>query len=263
MTKTIQLALAGCLAMSTAALAQQSSTTRPSNQGSIPADRASGRDPGGLTGDTSARDRLPDAPTGGLTGAGTEASMQQQLAAIARQPELAGDKLFVLEAAMGNQWEIEFSRMVAEKAQDPQVKQAAQQLVTDHTAAQQRLQQVAEKMNLSLPSSLPATKQQKLQVFSAMPADKLEKCFVISTKAAHAKDVTCYSDMAQAAQNADLKAYITETLPKLQQHAQHIQTAAAAKGLPGEMTTASGAMGQQPGQQRSHPAGQMPTGRTE
>jgi len=168
-----------------------------------------------------------------MTGQQSQADQQilQALHTIAQQPDQASDKLFVLMAACGNQWETEFARVVEQRAQDQQVKQLAQHIVQDHQQAQQQLQQIAQSMQMQLPSSLPSEKQAKLAVFQQMPADQLEKCFIIDNKADHAKDVTSYADHQQTVQNAELKQYTTQTLPKLQQHTQMVLQCASAKGV--------------------------------
>jgi len=132
---------------------------------------------------------------------------------------------------MGNQWETEFARVVQQRAQDQQVKQLAQHIIDDHQQANQQLQRIAQSMQLQLPTSLPSEKQAKLAIFQQMPADKLEKCFIVDNKADHAKDVTSYADHQQTVQNAELKQYITQTLPKLQQHTQMVLQCAQAKGI--------------------------------
>lgn len=145
--------------------------------------------------------------------------------------EDTADKLFVLMAAMDNAWETEFSRVVAQKVQDPQIRQLAQQIQQDHTQAQQKLQQVAQQMNLQLPTGLTSEKQQKLQVFQSMSPEQLQTCYIVDLKADHAKAITSYSDHQKTLKNEEVKQFISQALPKLQQHGSHVQQVASAKQI--------------------------------
>jgi len=161
-----------------------------------------------------------------------DTAINQQLQQIAAEPRTAPDKLFVLHSAMGNQFEIAFAQIAQERAQNDQVKQLARQIMDDHRQALQQLQQSAQGMNLTLPQSLPMMKQQELAIYRALPADVLEKKFVAHMQAAHAKDIVEYRNASQMAMDPGVKQYAQQTLPKLQQHASHVNQAAIAMGLP-------------------------------
>ena len=239
-TSTYKLAAAACLALGTVAFAEPVTGDAPAQPTPNASDRASGR------ANNTANDASTRQPEGTVVDnnrdltrdAASENSLNQQLAAIAKNPDQAGDKLFVLDAGLGNLWEIEYSRVVAERASNEKVKAAAQHIIKDHTAAQAKLAEAAQAVGVTLPNSLPAMKQQKLAIFRSMPVDKLENGYISNGRADHAKDVICYSDQARSAENPKVKAYAAETLPALRQHAQHLDEAAAAKGLPAAANTA-------------------------
>lgn len=64
-----------------------------------------------------------------------QAEIDATLAKIAEDPKTAGDKLFVLTAALQTQSQIALAKAAAEKSQSPQVKQLAQQMLTLLTEA--------------------------------------------------------------------------------------------------------------------------------
>jgi putative membrane protein len=165
-------------------------------------------------------------------GGDVEQQTIQQFRQFASDPETACDKMFVLKAACGNQFEVEFARQAQQKAQNQQVKQLAQQIIQDHQQAQQQLQQIAQQLNIQLPQSLPQVKQEELRVFSALPAEQFEKEFVCINQAEHAKGVIEYRAVAQGAKNEQVKSYAQQTLPKLTHHYEQTQQAAVALGLP-------------------------------
>jgi len=179
---------------------------------------------------------------------GQQADQQilQQLSQIQQDPNTAADKLFVLMAAVDNQCEIQLAQQAQQKAQSPQVKQLAQQIVQDHQSAQQQLQQTAQALRLQLPQGIQSIEQQKIQIMASLPSDQFDKQFVSHNQAAHAKAVTKYQAVSQLAQNDQVKQYASQTLPRLQHHFQQANAAAAAVGLPSAGSEAQPASGQIP-----------------
>jgi len=197
-----------------------------------------------------------NAETGMQAGSQNQAGMSggsaaQQIRQFAQNPETAGDRLFALGAAEGNLWEVEFSKLVQQKAQDQQVKDLAKMVEKDHAAANEKLRPVAQKLQVQFPSQLSEMKQAKLEVFRSLPADKLEKCYVGMLKCDHAKDIIAYSIQQNEVKDAGLKQYVSETLPKLKEHGQHVQQVANAKGIAGgditSLASATGSGTNQPG----------------
>jgi len=199
---------------------------------------------------------------GAQTGTSATAGMHsdqtaQQIRQFASQPDTAGDRLFTLGAGMGNLWEVEFSRLVEERAQDQQVKDLAKMVRQDHEQANQKLQSVAQNLNVQLASRLPEEKQATLEVFRAMPVEQLEKCYLGMAKAGHAKDIINYQIHQTEAKDQGLKQYVSDVLPKLQEHGQHVQQVASAKGIQGgDITSLANASGTD---RNVHTPGMTPT----
>jgi putative membrane protein len=185
----------------------------------------------------------------GRQGMQADQQIQQQMQQIARQPEQAADKLFVLDTAIGDMYEIQLSQQAQQKAQSPEVKRLAQTIMQDHQQSSQQLQRVAQQLGVQVPQGLPSMKMQEIQILSSLPAEQFEKQYVAKMNALHAKDVTSYGGQMSLAQNDQLKQYVTQTLPKLQQHQQMTLQTAAAMGLanPGEAVQAGSRQGGQPG----------------
>jgi len=170
-----------------------------------------------------------------MDGKQVDQQIDQQLQKIQQQKDnLAGDRLFVLNTAIGNQFEISFAQLTQQKSQDQSVKQLAQHILQDHQQAAQQLQQVAQKLQLDLPQGLPSMKQQELQIIGGMDSKMFDQKFVACMDELHAKDVTCFRNTAQTAQSPDVKQFASQTLPKLQQHWQMTKQTATAVGLPSD-----------------------------
>lgn len=132
------------------------------------------------------------------------------------------DENFLKCAALDNQFEIQLSQMAQSQAQDEKVKQLAQQMITDHTQATEKLKEVAQKKQVQVPSDLPELKKEELQAFQSLQGSEFDQAYLSCLKVAHAKDVTAFSEKAKNAKDQDIKQFAAALLPKLQEHRQHI-----------------------------------------
>ena len=132
------------------------------------------------------------------------------------------DKIFLKQAAIGNMFEIQLSELAQQKAQDEKVKQFAQMMVQDHNQAKQKLQQVAQKKQVNLPSDLPELKQEELQAYQQLEGSEFDQAYLSCMKVAHAKDVALFQEKAKHAKDQDVKQFAQQALPKLQQHKQQV-----------------------------------------
>ncbi len=168
-------------------------------------------------------------------GRGADMQINQQIQKFAEDPNTAADKLFVVMAAIDNEYEIQSAQAAQQKSQNDQVKQIAQKMVDDHTKAKQQLQQVAQQLQVQLPEQLPRMKQATLQVMNALPADQFDKHYTAHLQSQHARDVTKFNATAQLSQNDQVKQFAQQQLPVLQQHFAHVNQTAQAMGLPSGM----------------------------
>jgi putative membrane protein len=180
-----------------------------------------------------ATDRADDAVQAGSQQQGQQADQQimRQLQQIQQSPEMAGDKLFVLGAAIDNMFEMQFSQQAAQKAQNPEVKKLAQMLMQDHQQVGQKLQQVAQQLQVQAPQGLPSMKQHEIQILASLPSEQFDKAYVAKMVETHAKGVACFANQTSLAQDEQVKQFASRTLPKLREHQQHVMRTAQAIGL--------------------------------
>jgi putative membrane protein len=157
--------------------------------------------------------------TGSTSSAGTMTATSQLAAA---------DSQFVTKAAAGGQYEVEVAKLAADKATDPQVKEFAKMLVDDHTAANEKLQQIASSHNVALPASLPADKKKKVDQLGKLSGAEFDKQFVKEVGLDdHKHDIADFEKAAKSAKADDVRDFAQSTLPTLQKHL------SAAEKLPG------------------------------
>lgn len=147
------------------------------------------------------------------------------------QTDMGSDKMmkspdarFAMKAAQGGMAEVQLGQLAGQKASNPEVKAFGQQMVDDHSKANDQLKSVAAKENMTLPST-PDSKDQalytKLQNASGAEFDKL---YVKSMVKDHQEDVKEFQKEADKGKNSQIKNFAAQTLPVLQQHLSKIQS---------------------------------------
>jgi len=136
---------------------------------------------------------------------------------------------FMTEAAKGGMAEVELSRVAVSKAQNPEVKQFAQQMVADHTRANNELKQLAAKKSVTLPTELDAMHKAAMDKLSKLSGAEFDKEYVSEMVKDHEKDVTLFRTQSESGTDVEAKVFAGKTLPTLQMHLKMIQ------GIQGKM----------------------------
>jgi putative membrane protein len=196
-----------------------------------------------------ADDSAGQADQGSAMQAGSQQQGQQQ------NPQEM-QKRFVKEALSGNQFEVEAGKLAAQRAQRQEIKDFAQMLVKDHQQANQDLQPIAQQMGIesSEQQKLNPVHQAQLDELKQLQGQAFDRAWVYTQFADHQKDILCYRDVAQEAQDPQLKDYAQQTLPTLQQHLEHasmlagVGQAGTASDIQRPADSPSGMQGDQSGQ---------------
>lgn len=130
----------------------------------------------------------------------------------------AFDSEFMTKAASGGMLEVQLGQQVAQKATTPDVKQFAQQMVTDHTKANNELKALAAQKNITLPTTLGAEQQKVYDEVLAEKGADLDKKYVSAMLTDHQEDIKQYQEAVTKAGDTDLKTYAQQNLPVLQMH---------------------------------------------
>ena len=143
-------------------------------------------------------------------------------------PALAAETAqdFVTKAAIGGMFEVQSSKAAQNKLQDQSLKDFAQKMISDHGAANAKLESIAGEQKLQVPSDLDSPHKadvDKLQ--SASPP--LDAPYADMQKAAHADAVSLFEGYAKDGDNAALKSFAADTLPTLKMHQEMIDKVAA------------------------------------
>ncbi len=139
----------------------------------------------------------------------------------------ASDKKFVMEAAVGGMEEVQLGQLAAQKASDTDVKNFGQKMVDDHSKANDQLKQVASQKGITVPSTLPASKQKEVDHLSKLSGAAFDKAYVSMMVKDHKKDVAEFKKESTKAKDSDVKSFASTTLPTLQDHLKMIEDISA------------------------------------
>jgi putative membrane protein len=151
---------------------------------------------------------------------------------LASTPALAVDKAtFVQKAEESGEFEIASSDLAKHKAHGPDVKKFAQQMITDHTEAADKLKTAAAN------AGVKPERVNKMSAKHAQDMEKLEKAkpsefdaiYVDIQKKAHEEAVDLFRNYAEGGDNAELRRFAQETLPVLETHLNHVKSITLSK----------------------------------
>jgi putative membrane protein len=128
------------------------------------------------------------------------------------------DKAFVMKAAQGGMAEVTGGQTASTQATNADVKSFGSQMVTDHSKANEELKTLATQKGLALPADTDEDHKKKLAELSAKTGADFDKAYMKDMVADHEKDVKEFENASQNAQDPDLKAWATKTLPTLKHH---------------------------------------------
>ncbi len=131
------------------------------------------------------------------------------------------DTAFLKQAAQNGHTEVEGSKLALTKGVNPQVKTFAQQMVDDHTKAGDELTALAASKGVEVPKSPSVAQKAKLKILSMRDGASFDEHYAESIGVkAHEDTVKLFKKAAGDVKDADVKAFITKTLPTLEHHLQ-------------------------------------------
>lgn len=154
-------------------------------------------------------------------------SMAMGLASLQAMAATSND--FVEAATESGIAEVVTGKLAQEKSQNGEIKTFAQQMVTDHTQANQKLADIARKLDIEVPDEAALTDKVKKMILEWRD-ESFDKSYLNNQVDAHEKAVELFKKEAASSDKAELKAFASETLPKLEQHLQHAKELQAKHG---------------------------------
>lgn len=125
---------------------------------------------------------------------------------------------FIAKAARGGEYEVVLGREIARKATSPDVKRFAETMVADHGKANAELKELAAAKHVEVHEGIDANQKEKVDDLSKLSGAKLEKEYADEMVDDHEDDVEAFREASKNVKDADLRAWVTKTLPTLEHH---------------------------------------------
>jgi putative membrane protein len=128
------------------------------------------------------------------------------------------DQQFMKEAATGGMAEVDLGRLAARKGKNAQVRSFGNRMVRDHSKANVELKSLARRKKIALPTSLTDEQKNEKANLMKLAGAEFDREYMRMMVEDHDKDVAAFQQKSSDAGDADLKAFVTKTLPVLQTH---------------------------------------------
>jgi putative membrane protein len=141
------------------------------------------------------------------------------------------DASFYKHAAEGGIFEVEAGKLAQDKGNSQKVKDFGAMMVTDHSAANDKLKSLAASKDISLPSSSSVGQMATKGKLEVLSGDTFDKSYIKSQVKAHQQTIALFKKESATGQDAEAKAFAKATLPTLRSHLKAINAIAADAGV--------------------------------
>lgn len=130
------------------------------------------------------------------------------------------DREFIRMAAESNNAEIATSQLALQKSNNAQVREYAQRMISEHTAANQRLQPIAARYGVQLPTGVDPLSAAISERLSQLSGAEFDRGYMEAQTTSHLRTVALFQTQIAQGQAPEAKAYATALLPSIQDHYQ-------------------------------------------
>jgi putative membrane protein len=147
-----------------------------------------------------------------------EAMVDSNNAANNQNQVTQDDTEFAVMAADAGMTEVEMGKLALSKSSNAEVKQYAQMMVDDHTAANNKLMTIASSKQITLPTSISDKHKKHMEDMSKMSGKDFDKHYVSMMVDDHGEVVDAFKKENENTKDTELKNFTSETLPVLMKH---------------------------------------------
>lgn len=138
---------------------------------------------------------------------------------------------FVKDASDANHAEISMAQLAEQKAQNPEIKNLAQMIANDHQMNENKLEKIAQADGVALPQGLTWSEKRQEGKLDKLTGADFDQQYAKDMLEDHVTDLNKFQKASEKIQDPQVKQYAEDTLPVLQKHLEHAETAAKAVGV--------------------------------
>lgn len=128
------------------------------------------------------------------------------------------DRNYVNKASISNNAEIMAGQLAATKGGTAMVRSFGQQMVSEHTVAQQDLKSRAASANLMAHDSVDAEHKALMVQLNSLSGTAFDQAYINSQVTDHAKTIDLFNTEISGGMNEQIRSYASENLPHIQMH---------------------------------------------
>lgn len=141
------------------------------------------------------------------------------------------DKSFLKDAAEANLAEVKMGELTVKTTKNPEVKEFAQKMITDHRALYNGMKPVAAKAGVTLPTSPSIGEDATYAKLKVLTGETYDKSYVKSMVSDHHEDLDKMKQENQATNNPDIKRLTEHASSVIAEHTKMIDGIAGKMGL--------------------------------
>jgi putative membrane protein len=134
------------------------------------------------------------------------------------------DRQFIELAASQGLAEIKMARLALDKAESLEVRQFAQQMIEDHSRANDQLKSIAQRYRMPVPTSLDTQDQATYEKLAMMNGKDFDREYAKIQKKGHDRVISEYEKASNDLDNPTLREFAQTMLPTMKQHDEHAKT---------------------------------------
>jgi putative membrane protein len=139
----------------------------------------------------------------------------------AAQPVVTADEetaSFLVKAANGQMTEVKLGEIAQQKATNPKVKGFGSMMVHDHSAVNDKVKTLAAQRNVTLPTAVSDESQKQIDECMGKSSKDFDKAYITEMVKKHEGTISMFEDAANKSNDAEVKTFINNTLPKVREH---------------------------------------------
>ena len=128
------------------------------------------------------------------------------------------DRTFVMQAGQLSMMEVELGRLAVKRGSSAGVKQYGQEMVEEHTRANQELMQLVMQKQVELPTEMSTQNTATIDRLSELSGTSFDTAYKQAMIESHNQAIALFQAQSQQGQDPQLKAWAAQKLPNLQAH---------------------------------------------
>ncbi|MCC3406874.1 MAG: DUF4142 domain-containing protein [Microcoleus sp. PH2017_10_PVI_O_A] len=132
------------------------------------------------------------------------------------------DTNFVMQAAQSGMLEVQLGRLAVQRGSSSAVKQYGQEMIEEHTRANQELMQLAMQKGVEVPLQMSGQNKALSDRLSGLSGTSFDAAYKQAMIDSHNQAIALFQAQSQQGQDPQLKAWATQKLPNLQAHLQMV-----------------------------------------